>query len=134
VFRRHDGDVIRAVFVFEGLDVSVHPAIEDAAAHLEAIDVDNGEYDYFTDDGTVLLGETEDGEVVLRPTQERKPDDLRERLRRHIDYPTVDLDPSLADDPVAFAQAVLDRQWARRWFQWFPWLDRKLHGQGPTVA
>lgn len=126
--------MIRAVFVFEGHDVSVHPSIDDAAAHLEAIDVDNGEFDYFTDDGTVLIGETVHGEVVLRPTQERKPAELRERLRRHIEYPTVDMDLSLADDPVAFAQAVLDRQWARRSFQWFPWLDRRLHRSGRTVV
>jgi hypothetical protein len=125
------GTVVRAVFVFEGLDVDVHPSIERAAASVEAIDVDNGEFDFFTDDGSVLEAATMDGEVLLRPTGERKLAELSERLRLYLDHPRVSLDPSLADDPLVFAQSVFDKRWQQRSFQWFPWLDRRRRPNGP---
>ena len=123
--------MVRAVFVFEGLDVDVHPSIERAAASVEAIDVDNGEFDFYTDDGTVLKAETRDGEVLLRPAGERKREELCERLRLYLVHPRVSLDPSFADDPLVFAQSVFDERWQRRSFQWFPRLDRRLRPNGP---
>jgi hypothetical protein len=127
--------VARAVFIFEGNDLQVHPSLQRAADAVEPIDVENGEFDFFAEDGTVLVGETPpEGRVVLRPTPERRPDELRERLRRYLSHPGVALDQSLADDPIALAQAVLDREWEQRWFKWFPWLDRRLHGDRRHVV
>lgn len=123
--------VVRAVFIFEGQDVDVQPSLERAAGSVEAIDVDNAEYEFFADDGTVLHAETAGGEVTLRPTEERRPDELRDRLRRYLDHPRIRWDVSLADDPLAFAQTVFDQRWQRRSFQWFPWLDRRLRPNGP---
>lgn len=110
------------------------PSVDYAVGCVEAIDVENGEYDFFTEDGTVLVGDTNDQEVTLRPTDERRPDELHERLRRYLSHSKVGLDPNLADDPLAAAQAILDAEWARRPFQWFPWLDRRANGQSAPVV
>jgi hypothetical protein len=129
-----DCAAVRAVFVFEGTDLSVHQSLERAAQWVEAIDVDNGEFDFFADDGTVLTAVTHDDQVTLRETEERRPEDLRERLHRYLSDPRVALDPALADDAVAAAQAILDRDWERRPFRSFPWLDRRAHGAAPPVV
>jgi hypothetical protein len=129
-----DGVVVRAVFIFEGNDLSVLPSVERAAGHVEAIDVDNGEFDFFADDGTVLIGTTHDRQVMLRATDDRRPEELRERLRRYLSHPKVAMDPALADDPIAAAQAILDASWSRRPFSWLPWLDRRANGAAPPVV
>jgi hypothetical protein len=123
--------VIRAVFIFEDYDLSVQRSVDEAAAAVETIDVDNGEYDFFTDDGTVLAGDTAGGRVTLRPTDDRDPDELRRRLHAHLTHPRVGMDGALAEDPLRAAQAILDAEWQHRSFQWFPWLDHRLHGNGP---
>jgi hypothetical protein len=125
--------MIRAVFVFDGEDLSVHPSIEAAAAGVEAIDVDNGAYDFFADDGTVLVPSTHGQEVTLRETGERRPEELRARLHRYLSHPGVAIDPGLTDDPVAAAQAIINAEWERRSFKWFPWLDRRANGAAPPV-
>jgi hypothetical protein len=63
--------VIGAAFIFDDYDLSVHRSLEDAAASVEAIDVDSGEFDFFADDGTVTEGYTSGGRVALRPTGDR---------------------------------------------------------------
>lgn len=126
--------MVRAVFVFEGNDLSVHPSLERAAGSVEAIDVDNAAFDFFTEDGTVLRGTTNDQDVTLHETDESRPDELRERLRRYLSHPRVDLDPGLADDPLAAAQTILDREWERRPFKWFRWLDRRANGPSAPVV
>ena len=131
---RHEDAVIRAVFIFEGSDLSVHQSVERAAGYVEALDVDNGEFDFFMDDGTVLVGTTHDQQVTLRKTQDRRLDDLRERLRRYLSDPRVGVDASLADNPIAAAQANLEAEWKRRPLKWFPWLDRRANGAAPPVV
>jgi hypothetical protein len=120
---------ITAVFVFDGNDVSAYPTIEAAAAASEVYDLKV--LTYFTDDGTVLRATAEGYQVRLTPTTERRPDELRDRLRTHLQHPAVGLDPGLAEDPVSAAQALVDLHWRARPFQRFAWLDRRLSGTAP---
>jgi len=120
---------IWAVFVWDGHDVWVFPTTAAAAARFEVLDLD--ELTYFADDGTVLRATDDKQQVRLTLTSERRPDELRERLQAYL--PVVGLDPGLADDPVSAAQALLELEWRARGFQWFPWLDRRLHGTAPVV-
>jgi hypothetical protein len=120
---------IRAVFVCDGGDLSVYRTIEVAAAHVEVYDLDV--LSFFADDGTVLQGTSDEQRVRLTLTSERRPDELRERLQAFL--PAVGLDRGLADDPVSAAQALFELEWQARAFQWFPWLDRRLHGQAPAA-
>lgn len=126
--RSHTDAMVRAVFVFEGNDLSVHPSVERAAGSVEAIDVDNGEFKFFADDGMVLSGTTQDEQITLRETDDRRPADLRDRLHQYLSDPRVGLDPALAENPVAAAQAILDKEWERRPFRWCTWLDRRANG------
>lgn len=126
--------VVRAVFIFEGSDVSVHTSLAAAAGHVEAIDVNDGVFDFFTDDGTVLAAVTLGQQVTLLETDERRPQELRDRLRQYLSHPRLLLDPTLAQDPVAAAQAILHEEWERRSFRWLSWLDRRANGAAPPVV
>ncbi len=132
--RSHTGAMVRAVFVFEGDDLSVYPSVESAASCVEANGVDNGEFDFFAEDGVVLSGVTHNEQVTLQETNDRRLADLRDRLRRYLVDPQVGLDPALADNPVAAAQAILDREWERRPCRWFPWLDRRFNGVARLIV
>ncbi len=123
--------MVHAVFVFEGGDLAVFPSLEKAAGSVEAIDVENDEYDFFGDDGTLLRPEVQGLQVMLHVTDKQRPVELRERLREYLAHPRVALDATLADDPVAAAQVILQAGWGRRPFRWFPWLDKRLNGAGP---
>ena len=71
---------------------------------------------------------THNEQVTLQETNDRRLADLRDRLRRYLVDPRVGLDPALANNPGAAAQAILDREWERRPLRWFPWLDRRCNG------
>jgi hypothetical protein len=123
--------MVRAVFAFEGNDLSVHPSLESAASYVEAIDVNKGIHGFFAEDGTRLRAITDGYQVTLRPTADQRPDELRQRLVRYLSDPRVRLDAKLADDPLTAAQTILEREWSVRPFRWFPWLDRRLNGDTP---
>ena len=121
---------VHTVFVFDGGDLAVFPTVAAAEGGTEVYDIDR--FSYFTDDGTVLSAVADKYQVRLTATAERRPDELRDRLRAYLQHPLVGLDPGLAEDPVSAAQAILDREWSTRTFRWFPWLDRRLNGSGPA--
>jgi hypothetical protein len=123
--------MVRAVFAFEGNDLSVHPSLESAASYVDAIDVNKGVHDFFAEDGTLLRATTDGYQVTLRPTADHRPDELRQRLVRYLSDPRVGLDAKLADDPLTAAQTISEREWSVRPFRWFPWLDRRLNGDTP---
>lgn len=117
--------MVRAVFVFAESDLSVHPSLADAADSIEAIDVDNGEFTLFGEDGTLVRPEVQQQRVLLHVSDELRLSELRERLRGYLAHPRVALDPSLADgDLLVAAQVLLDEQWGARPFRWFesPWV------------
>ncbi|MCV2490289.1 hypothetical protein OF117_13030 [Geodermatophilus sp. YIM 151500] len=75
----------RAVFTFEGpTELYVHTSVAEAEGYFEAIDVENDEYVFFGDDGTVLRPYVRNGRVVLTPTGGKRPDELRRRLRTYV--------------------------------------------------
>ena len=107
------------VFAFEGPhEVYACESVAAAEAYFEAIDVDNDEYVFFGDDGTVIAGSVQDEHVVLTATDEKLPAELRERLRAYLVHPRVAMDPTLADDPAALADLLIERTRARRWPRW----------------
>ncbi len=109
---RKAGEVVRhrAVYTFEGPSVLyVHPSSAAAEGYFEAIDVENDEYLFSGQDGTVVQPSVEGGRVVLTATSEQQADELRQRLRTHLDH-SGELDPALADDTVFLAQVLLDQE------------------------
>jgi hypothetical protein len=93
-----------AVYAFEGPSVLyVHSSLTAAEDYFEAIDVENDEYVFFGQDGTVIQPSVQSGQVVLTPTDEQRVGELRQRLRTYLNY-NGELDPELADDTVSLAQ------------------------------
>jgi hypothetical protein len=110
-----------AVYTFEGPSVLyVHPSLTAAEGYFEAIDVENDEYVFFGQDGTVIHPSVESGRVVLTATREQGVDELRQRLRTYLSF-SREVDPALADDTVSLAQLLLERE---RAFQESSWLSR----------
>ncbi len=108
-----------AIYTFEGpTELYVHPSLKAAEGYFEAIDVENDEYVFFGDDGTIIEPSVRDGQVVLAPTPEKRPQELRERLRTYLMQPSLAMDPTLADEPVALAVLLLERERAHRESGW----------------
>jgi hypothetical protein len=100
-----------AIYAFEGPnELYVHPSLEAAESHFEAIDVENEESVFFGSDGTLIQSSVRHGRVLLSPTDEQRAEELRGRLRAYLAQPGVALDPGLADDTVALACLLLDRE------------------------
>ena len=115
------------IFVFEGPN-NLYPFESGSAAggYLEAIDVEEEEYVAFGDDGTVMRLSVSDGRVVVTPTAERRPDELRERLRVYLSQTRAEADPALAEDPAALAEFLVELEHPRRRSPWF----RRWRGGG----
>lgn len=103
------------VFAFEGPD-EVYAAESLAAAEgfFEATDVQNDEYVFLGDDGTVIQPTVQAGRVVLTPTEEKRPNELRARLRTFLVNPRVAMEPVLADDPQALAALLIAQNRRKR--------------------
>jgi len=106
----------------------------EAAGYVEAIDVDDGEYDAaYLADGTVLkilAPDGPEGPVVLQRTDERDRDALIARIRA---YQRANGRPADASDVIEFADGLRQAEWEKRWPRRPRWLARRLHGPGPEL-
>jgi hypothetical protein len=75
------------IIVNEHGDVTLHAGLESAAAELEAIDVENGEYEYFDAVGRVIEGSVSEGKIVLtvREADPPRPEALLAILRQYVE-------------------------------------------------
>jgi hypothetical protein len=115
------------VFALDGVDA--FPSVEDAAASMEAIDVDNGEYPaLFTLDGRIVTATASNNDVMLTITDRRDESDLDRRL--HEWAPRIGL-TSPPEDRRAVANELMRLDWELRWPKWPRWLARRLHRAAP---
>jgi hypothetical protein len=123
-----------AVFAFtENGDVVVFPSLPAAAAWMEAIDIDDGEYvAMYGEDGRIIRAATRDDCVVLTPTEDADLPALRLRLRRLRLRERGLIGDEVPEEPGAVAARMLAREWEQRWPRWPRWLDNWLHGDGPS--
>jgi hypothetical protein len=120
-----------ALFVFDRDNwCSVFPDVADAAGQLETNDVETGEYVVFDQDGTVFEAWAEGVHVRLRPTDERDPAQLRERLGRFLDESRI---KCASDDVMDIANAILEAAWQSRWPKRPRWLSTRVHGDAPPT-
>jgi hypothetical protein len=104
-----------AIYAFEGPnELYVHASFAAAEGYFEAIDIENGEYVFFGDDGTVVVASVRDSRVVLSPTEDRRIQELRDRLRVYLSQSSMTLDVAFADDSVGLAARLLARERAHR--------------------
>jgi hypothetical protein len=109
-----------AVFLFytDGSGVDAYQSLDAVRGEIEAVDVDDGAYALFTDDGRVI--EARSGgrwgqDVLLHVTENRQRDELEHRLRSAL--PLVGLDPHLAALPSDAAQALSATRSRARWLR-----------------
>ena len=115
--------------------MDAYTSLQAAEGHIEGYEVRNGVDDFFAADGRAVeatIGGQWGEEVSLRVTDHDRSNELRARLA--VALPAVGIDASLADSPLAAAQALIDARWNARWPRWPVWLDRWLHGSKPTVV
>jgi hypothetical protein len=74
------------IIVNEHGDVTLHSNLESAAADLEAIDVENGEYEFFDSVGRVIHGSVSEGKIILTGggADPPQPERLLAILRRYV--------------------------------------------------
>jgi hypothetical protein len=131
------GDEPLAVFQFydDSSDLNAYASLQAAEGDNEGYDVRNGEGDFFAADGRAVeatIAGQWGQDVSLRVTDHHMSDELRTRLAATL--PAAGIDVSLANSPLAAAQALLDAKWNARWPRWPVWLDRRLHGSKPNVV
>ena|GEM_PF-2534827 len=132
-----ESDEPLAVFQFydEANEVDAYASLQAAEGDNEGYDVRNGVDDFFAVDGRAVeatVGGQWGEEVSLRVTDHDRSDELRARLA--VALPAVGIDASLADSPLAAAQALINGKWNARWPRWPVWLDRRLNGSKPNVV
>jgi hypothetical protein len=89
-----------------------------AEDYFEAVDVENDEYVFFGADGTLIEPSVRHGRVVMTPTAERQPVELRARLRTYLQHSRVATDIERADDPSALADLLMEDEQTLRWPRW----------------
>jgi hypothetical protein len=114
------------VYAFEGPhEVYALESLAHAEDYFEAIDVENDEFVFIGVDGTVIQPSVRDGRVVLTPTAEKQPTELRARLRTYLLHSRVAVAMELADDPEALADVLMAPRRTNR-LRWPRWLhDRR---------
>lgn len=122
-------DPAELVFVVAGDGVEHHATAREAAAHMEAIDVEDGEYSgVYGLDGTVHDVVVRRGLVELDRTERTDLPALLDALRDALDLP-----PGAPVDLVALVDDRQRRAWEHRWPRWPRRLDRRLHGDAPAL-
>jgi hypothetical protein len=119
----------QGVFVFAEDGVQFFPTVAEAAAYVEVVDVEDGVYEAFISlDGERLLPRpVDENSVRLERSGAHDKASLIELLEREsATRRTFTSDPT---DPVKVANELLAERWEARWPNW---LDRQLHGAGPT--
>ncbi|MCP3881768.1 MAG: hypothetical protein GY701_25775 [Sulfitobacter sp.] len=125
-------DQARAVFMYGDGGLHVEPTISHAAAYMEPIDVENGEYEaVFDDSGRRYEWNVVDGATRLEPTIEFDLNGLMERLREDPSVRSL-VGPDLKH-PLQAAAAISRWEWEHRWPRWPRWLNRRLHGDHPRI-
>jgi len=125
--------MVRAIFLFMHGDLTVAESPQKAAASMEAVDVEAGEYEAIFDDSGVLYEPAVDGRKVARllPTENRDYEDLVARLNAYGERAGLALPVGDPDLPVFAARCIAERAWQRRWPKRPGWLSRRLHDSGP---
>jgi hypothetical protein len=99
---------------------SMRRAIEEAPVY----GVDDDEYEFFLDDGTVLAAGVVDERVQLTPTQVDRFDHLLAALQDYAGRRGLAVDDDERDEPLAYVDVVDRDRWLEMWPGWLRWMGR----------
>lgn len=100
------------------IDVRAFYSVREAVRRMHIYSVEEGEFDFCTDDGTVLRASIVDDRIQLRPTDEQHPDELVARLKEFALRRGITIDEDEADDPTAYVEPISRWQWLEMWPPW----------------
>jgi len=121
VDERLAGDDIDA-FVFaldrHSIDVRAFFSVRDAVRRMHVYSVEDQEFDFYTDEGTLLRATVVDNRIELQPTDDQRPDELLARLKDFALRRGISIDDEDADDPTAYVDPINKWQWLEQWPPW----------------
>jgi hypothetical protein len=86
--------------------------------------VEDDEYQWFLDDGAVLLASTQGRDVSFTPTGEERPDDLLRHLKDYAERRGLVIDEEDADEPLAYVEPIARHHYLDMWPGWLRWVGR----------
>jgi hypothetical protein len=122
-----------AIFMFGDGGPVVRSTTDEASDFMEAVDVENGEYDVVYDEsGLILRPRVQDRQVHLLPTESGDYGDLIRRLSEWCQANGVSPDSHSADFPAQVARRISESEWRTSWPKRPAWLSRMIHGSTPS--
>lgn len=105
-------------------DVHAYFSADEAARRTHVFAVEDGEYAFYADDGTVIAATVEQDQIMLRPTMSTDPDGLLQRLKEFVTRRGINVAAADADDTTAYVVPINDWQWLELWPGWLRWMGR----------
>jgi hypothetical protein len=111
-------------------DVRAFLSIGDAVRGMHVYSIEDDEFAFYTDEGTVLEAEVVDGRIHLQPSDEVQADELLTRLRQFVLRRGITIDAEDADDPTAYALPISRWHWLELWPPWMRPIGMLLRRRG----
>lgn len=107
-------------------DVLAWPTLRMAAEQAPVFGVQDEEYDFYLDDGTVLTTGIVDDYVVLEPTDEHRLDVLMAALRGFAERRQLSVPGADTDEPRAYVDPISRWRYLEQWPGWLRWIGRLI--------
>lgn len=116
------------VFAVDRIDGEVFSffSITEATAAISAYSIEDDEFDFYADDGTVMTASVVDDRLTFARTDDVRRDELLEHLRRFARQHDLLVDPRDRDDPTAYAVPSNEWQALQLWPGWMRPLARLI--------
>jgi len=99
-------------------DVRAFLSAGEAKRRMHVYSVEDDEFAFYTDEGTVLAATVVDDRIVLRPTDQQRLGELVESLKEFANRRGITIDDEDADDPTAYAVPIGRWHWLEMWPPW----------------
>jgi hypothetical protein len=93
-----------------------------AARTISVYSIEEDEYVFYADDGTLLVASVVDDRTTFTPTGVVRRDELLQHLRSFTQRTSVEVIDR--DDPTAYAVPIADWQWLQLWPGWLRGIGR----------
>jgi hypothetical protein len=105
-------------------EVHAYLSVDEAERKSHVFSIEDDEFAFYTDEGTVVRASVERDRVRLEPTDVEQRDVLLERLGEFVVRRGIHVHEQDAVEPVAYARPIRDWQWLQLWPGWLRWLGR----------
>jgi hypothetical protein len=96
----------------------------EARAKAPLFGIEDDEYEWFLDDGVMLVAAANGQDVSFTPTGEERPEDLLRHLKDYVERRGLRIDEEEADEPLAYVDPIARDHYLEMWPGWLRWLGR----------